>query len=811
MLGTPENPIEWASLYADLAVKGNVPYASSQTIDSVHSIFQAMYLDLADIKRTLAASGESPEIVTLYADVLNIPAGTTWLAHDAMLIYARRVQVGPGATVHLDYRSDQVASLVLFCSEIQGTVEVVATTEQEGQPHPAVFPISVPPETGGVQVHAVNGMPVQSLLTWAQGISTTPTDVFQQTLTTEFIYASLLIDEHPAIALGQLAWTKNWSAQSPVLEGLLFRSASLLTLLSSQVEARSNGATFVPYLTRQVYTELATAFVSQATQYETEYGQLSTQKLVTDEFISSAKALLDNQTYQSQYADVLQAQAKTNYENAVAAVQVSETAFAKAQNAARLVKIDFEDVGIPAWIREKIKDAIVKLGTAVITFGVGIGEMLLGDGAAGAASAGAAVEGAQAVEQTAKAGSEIAKLAKELSDTMKQLKKLVEALEKVYNLSKELVAAAGDIEHAQAYATNLKNMNVLTDGTDLSATYMWQVYQLNADATLQGPIDQGVEYAKQLKLAVDAVAIYGQALAAAQLSAIQAGQQYSQAVWRHQLSQQQQQRLEQEVDSLETGEQPTVSMMQQLYLRYIDAKSSLFAAIEGYRASYMYWALQQSPIEPSIIESVEGLDNGLASLTKIALDNANALSHFSPAPQSLTSKSIVIDDPTVLGALRQSATTSWNVGLDASTFEGFGRVRLSCVRIWLEGAKPTAGHAVNIIISTLGSYLDRLDGSNYQFMSKPLQRDFTYTVSDRDGGAAWKFEDGSFGDIEVDGSVDKEVSYAYFAPTPFAQWSIDLTKHNPGLDLSGVTKITIEFAGSVIPETSTARAQLTGA
>jgi len=46
--------------------------------------------------------------------------------------------------------------------------------------------------------------------------------------------------------------------------------------------------------------------------------------------------------------------------------------------------------------------------------------------------------------------------------------------------------------------------------------------------------------------------------------------------------------------------------------------------------------------------------------------------------------------------------------------------------------------------------------------------------------------------------VDNEVRYAYFQPTPFGEWHIKVT--GDGLDLSGVTRVVMQFAGSVIPE-----------
>lgn len=792
--------VDWKQLYESLALQGDVPYASSQAIDSSHAVFQAMYLDLNEIKATLSASGFDPPLVAIYADVLNVPANGTWLLQDsALFVVARRIQTDGRALVNLDYRHGHSASLVVFTTEIDGRLDAVAITSGT---EATTFPI-VPGPGGGAQLSWSDG-PAATSLGFAQGIAVAPTQVFQQSLITEFIFASLLYDQQPVIALAQLSWLKDWTGSSPALLEVFLRSCSLLALLSAQVNAQQNGAAFVPYLTQAVYTTQASAFVDQAGQYESTYRTLSTQKAVDDQFIALAKTLLANQTSQSDYVTKLLAQAKLNYDHATDAVAVAQKNFNSAQMTAQLTQIQFEQIGVPDWKREKIIEAVISLATALITFGVGIAGMLVGDEAAGAASAKAAVSGAEAVAKAAEAGSEIAKSATQAAKVMKQLKDIVEALQKVYEFIQKLVEAAQNIEQAQEYADAMKQISLDTGGADLSATYAWQIYQQNADATLAGPVKEGIGYADDLKLAIDNVAVYGQALAAAQHAAILAGQQYAQVRLQQALAQQQQQQLEQYVRSLQTGEQPLVAMMQQFYQRYIDAKSSLYAAIQGYRASYFYWALEPSMIHAKIVEGVDTLDTGLSDLTRTTLDKTAALQHFTPPPQVLARKPLVIDDPAVIDQLRKTGTAKWAVTLDSAAFAGLDRVRLTLVRAWLEGATP-ADHEVALTLATSGSYRDRLAGTAYQFTSAPLSRTFEYSVSAHDeGNADWKFDDGSFGYVDVDGAVDHEVSYAYFEPTPFAEWQLTV-KSQPHVDLSRVTKITLIFAGSVIPQKTVSR------
>jgi hypothetical protein len=797
--------INWPELFDRIEREGMVPSASSEDIDRGHATFQAMYLDLGDIKNKIAAAGVAPPLVTIYADVLNIPAGLAWTLKNSVLsVMARQVQIGETAKVVIDYReAPQVASLIVFADEIDGSLAVLAVVADSTVP----YTISAPTPEGGVRVFYADGTPQKAPVPRAQGIPFNLPDAFLGALTTEFLFASLLYDQEPAIALVMLRWLKEWSGESKDLLGLFLRSSSLLALLGAEVDARADGAQFVPYLTSQVYTDLATAFVAEAQQYERDYRTLEAEKVLTDDDIKLAQTLLDNQTYQSEYVEKLLAQAKSNYDNAVAAASAADSTLSAAQRKADQTWIDFEDRGIPAWRAKKIEEAIISLGSNLIVFGVGIAAMFVGDEVGGAESVDAAIKGTTAVEQAAEAGSEVADLSKQLADVMKQLKKMAELLKQLCALTLAVINAANNLEQVQKYTEQIKQLDV-TGGGAVSAASEWQVYRVNADAVLKVPVEQKIEFAEELQVALDTVAIYGQQFAAAQLAVVQAGQVYSTIMLQKELAQAQQAQLAAYVQSLKAGEAPIAAMMRQFYQRYLDAKSSLFAAIQGYRASYFYWALQPSTVAPKIIDAVDQLDTGLEDLTAITMDKASALEHFSPPPQDLTDAQLVIVDAEVLDQLRQHGQAIFTVGLDVDALRGFDRVRLTRVRAWIEGATPDSSQLVTIALGTAGGYLDRFQGTSYQFTSKPLQRSFQYRVtrSETDGPPAWRFADDSCGYVVLDGSVDQEVRYAYFEPTPFAQWQISVSSCG---SLAGVTRITLQLAGSVIPQSHEAAARAT--
>lgn len=793
-------PTNWSAFYNKLQTDGNIPDGSCATVDTNNGLFSGMFVDLGQVKSQIGASGNTPFMTTIYADVLHIPDNLVWNLNGAgLLIIARRIEVGNNVQVYLDYRTSHNASLILYASQWAGSLTALAVTGS--QTEPTTFNLNASTVSTGVQISATSGAAAMTNLTYAQGVPMKLTTQMSVYLNDVFIYGSLLYDQNPALALDLMTWTKEWSAQSSDLLSLFLRSTSLVALLSAQINAEVNGAAFVPYLTKAVYTDLAQAFVNEAKQYEADYMTMSTQEAVNAEFTQLAKTLLANAQSNSAYVQGLKAQSLSNYNNAVAAYNVAFKNFNDQQLAAKLIAADFENIGLPEYEREEIIKAVFSIIQAIITFGVGIAAMLVGDEAAAPAAVEGAVEGVEAVAEAAEAGSEIAKLAKELSEVMGQLKKLIEGLKKVYELSNSVMEAAKNIQSAESLVAQMNAMDTDTDGANLSDTSLWDIYKLHVDDSLAQPVEKGIKFAKEYQMSLDELVIYGKSLSAAQLAVVTAGQDYTRVLLQEKLAQQQQDQLEGYVNSLQIGEKPIVAMMQQFYQRYLDAKSSLFAALQGYRASYFYWALQPSSVQAQIISNVSALDTGLQNMTQIAIDQQAALSHFSPPPSVMSDKLFVITDPTVIAQFQKTGKVTWTIPMNAPDFAQLNRIRLNTIRVWLDGA--TSSNIVNINIKNAGNYLDRFEGTTYQFISKPLAQLFQYRLSDNNPQPDWRFSNGLFATIELDGRVDNEVSYAYFQPTPFSEWTISVNLST--VDLSKLSKITMEFIGSAIGEVQARR------
>jgi hypothetical protein len=293
-----------------------------------------------------------------------------------------------------------------------------------------------------------------------------------------------------------------------------------------------------------------------------------------------------------------------------------------------------------------------------------------------------------------------------------------------------------------------------------------------------------VDGSREYLLALDILVVYGQSMVTNQLAFIRTSQELVRLQLQKQITQNQVKRLQQYIAELITGQQPNDQMMQMMYQRYMDMKISLFIALKNYDWAYKYWALRDSITKPLIVESITTLSSNLADIEQ---DYATALQSFNPPPQDFSCIEFVTSESNVLQSLQHNATAKWSIGLDASFFGGFDRVRLTTVRVWLDGARQQGNTPVYVMITNSGCYQDRNNGQSYRFTSDPLLRGFQYNASSKH--------------VLVDGKVADEEKYAYFQPTPFTDWTISIPASvNIGLDLSGLTQIRMEFAGSLIAE-----------
>lgn len=169
-------------------------------------------------------------------------------------------------------------------------------------------------------------------------------------------------------------------------------------------------------------------------------------------------------------------------------------------------------------------------------------------------------------------------------------------------------------------------------------------------------------------------------------------------------------------------------------------------------------------------------------------------SSYGCGPAQETDRLYVVDDPQVLADLARTGEAHWALSGDTPIFDAFDQVRLSTVRVWLDGVAVPDGGTVQVQMSSRGSCRERSGPSAYRITSEPLVCCFAYRVSKQEGAeSAWRFSDGTYGSIELDGVVvDDEVGHACFQPVPFAPWHLRVL--DGGLDLTRLSRVVMEFA-----------------
>lgn len=783
---TPTNG--WTSFYSNLQAQGNVPNASNSTITGDNAVFRGNVLDVADIQAQISTAGLSPLITTIYTDILQISTLAAWAVNGAgLVIYARRIEVNSGCSLNVTLGASaniNEAELMIFCAEIDGVITANEITINESNIVP------------GIGISYSGSATTSTALTLQQGFPITITEDQRAYFCNSFLFGALCYDQNPEIALSILLWVQGWAGASnnPDLYQLYFRSTSLSSLLGSQIIAEQNGTTYVPHLSSDVYQQLASAMGAELVNDETNYIQLFTAETVTEDMITQATTLAQNSTNQVSYVKKLLTQANANYSNANDAVNIAQLNFSNQQDVVTTVGNNLQDVGIPAYKEKVIVEAVFDIAKAIVEFGVGIAGMMTGNEETAPAAAEGAVAAAEAVETGAT-----------IADTMKSLKKLVEVLQQLYTLSQALYAAGSAINAAGSPAdqfNSIQKANSQTGSADVNGLAAWSVFQIQADDNIQPLIDNSIEYASDYKEALDMLAVYGQALCAAQIAAIKASQQCTALNFQLYYATQNANDMAAEVKTLTVNQAPILKLQQLFYQKYLDAKTSLFSILKNYQATYYYWALQPSSVNPSLIDLAAEITSPLNDMTAMSFDQYNALISFGGGPQTMSSVLVTITDPSVIADLQNGKTAQWVLPLDEPAFSGFERVRLTTARIWLDGEglyNNEQSTTVNLTIKTSGNYQDQFNGNEYWFNSAPLDLGFEYTVSNNISSHPLK--NNLYAAINVDGSSAPGFGNDYFEPTPFSEWRVTLpTKEPSGMDYSKITSVIMEFIGSVIED-----------
>jgi hypothetical protein len=230
----------------------------------------------------------------------------------------------------------------------------------------------------------------------------------------------------------------------------------------------------------------------------------------------------------------------------------------------------------------------------------------------------------------------------------------------------------------------------------------WDVFCIDMRGLFKTPIGIGIDGAEDYLNTLERLAIRGKDAIDTGFHFTRCGQVYQQRLWEADRDQADVQLVESRIRQLDAQRGPDFTMMMFYERLRNQLKLQLIQAIENVGAAYRYYALREPSYMPSITSTGAELQKLLAAARSALVGAKEA---FRPPPASWGPQVYRVWARTALEQFRAERRFSWAISL--ANFQGFDRIRIEEIRVWLIGTKMDKGQ-IQIRIATSGIYRDRL-------------------------------------------------------------------------------------------------------
>jgi hypothetical protein len=758
---------DWPAFYRDVTTGGAIPFRQVADCGPHSAVISDLCISMSDVMDRAFAALSDGGIVTVFADVIRIdrPAQLN-LKGGGLTLAARRIELD--STLAVDVTAAATAGLFLVTGSWNKPL-VVKLSDSAGTRDVDLTPGDASVGRGLTILNKLAGSPrdipsLQASYGWDTPLRRALTMILQ--------YGTACFDSYPDVAADMFLYVYRVTGGVDLATDLRAQSGALLAALT----ARRSSAQTVPYLSPDLYEQQAQAYADAALAYEAQYQVYASSADNAQARAEAANLMLAHYADTVVYNQALLDQANRNYNDAGIAVSTAGITLIRQKDAVDTARIAFKTEAEIWAERQKIKAAFeIIMAVAQVVGAVAVAAV--GDEAAAPEAAKAATEGVKAAQTAAKAAGD-GTLAK-LADNLTKIKAVADIVDKLSEGIPKLVAAVQEAEDAAALASI-----DLPASSSFSVDADWDAFAIDFSSAMKPAIDADIDGAQDYLNAVLKHAIYAKAAFAAKMALVKAGQEVLRLTLQQKLDTAQRSRVQDYVARQKTDGAAAAALGDIFFSRMLSMRLWLFLAVEAYADAFRYWALRQSGVKPSMITPVAQLKDDLAAIQR---DYDAAYNTFNPPPQELRNLRLRItaDSPAYAGALHNLQTqrlTVVAIALTEPIFRGWGRVRLSTLRVWLEGV--AADGSITVDFATAGFFQDRLHGTNLTFSAAPVKRSFSYQGPIQTDSS-----------IQVDGSIARKERDFIFEPTPFTQWQISVPD---GIDLREMTAIVLEFIGSAI-------------
>ncbi|MBW3695897.1 hypothetical protein EK599_09335 [Vibrio sp. T187] len=762
----------------------NIEYPSWQTdayndVGLVSRATSDLHINLNDWIAEQNLYVTKPTKIVVFADTIEVSENFNLVVNNQnILIFARKI-VGSGTPTFVLGQQGSAASVTVIADEIESPINVLAFQSDGSVSRESL----TGGDTNGASVvlagERYRKSDIEGNIAGQMKLARTP---FADILNRSFDMAASLFDTQPEVSLQLINWIeKNMRfAGSVVEEDTLLSDLYLQTVAFKQfIKFNTTENNYVPYLDKSLYQDKYAAYLDAMVAYQSQWDIVTDRNTAITDKVESAKLALAN------VVDVLNAQQSIikQTEGNIDKIGDSLTEIDSQYKAQELVTLSARTtylVGVENWKTQQQLNAALAIFKAIAEIGSAVSGVFTGN-----------LSG--------------------VNDLTDQLAKTPEALEKAKNLVTNIKSVTGVIDSvtktiagiAQLTAdvkSTIKQQKIseAMDGFNFNiptineSNLAWDLMLTEVRSNLRYADSLGIKGARNYLLELEKQILLGKSINTTQLNFAQEQAKLVDMLLTNNVTKNQQARLTTAIDGYQSDSEGFASIERELSRILMHFKRPMYVALSNYVQAYEYWALKPSELIPSLDKTYLDYKFDLASIEN---EYVNALSSFHPAPQDFTIDNYVISGEEQLTSLLETGQLNFSIPLEQAQFCSFDRVRLSTIRVYLEGENLPYGKQLNMRISSAGNYQDRYADETFQFSSNPLSRAFYY-----------RLDDPTTNDVSIitDGALANKFEYAYFQPTPFSAWNLTLnnfdeTNSSNNEYLQDVEQVRVEFLGSGIP------------
>ncbi|KAE8155710.1 hypothetical protein BDV40DRAFT_306746 [Aspergillus tamarii] len=498
------------------------------------------------------------------------------------------------------------------------------------------------------------------------------------------------------------------------------------------------------------------------------------------------------------------------YDAATKANEMAEKKSNAINDEMKKAKKNFEE-GIKEFELQKKQEAAAKAVEGILDVIFAVGSAL----ATGGASAGS-------IGGTVK---KVREAVKEAEGTLKKLKEIFEVLAKLYDKIKVIFEGLRKIREtidalvkAISESNDGKSANIqLPDikGIDVfNATAEWRIFDITVrgmeDTMSEFDISGKNEYFQALKKMV----VYGETYIQTQANVVNKGVERSTLQLQQKMSGKDKTRLSAAATRVAHDKGVLDLLTRAMFDRVLTIRHQVYFDFHTFTEAYRYHTLSDKPILS--LNPVKPIVDYLDDMAKLHGDIASFSSKVIVQERTFKLRTLgqFKTEKELADAISKGELISVNVAQSEQLWNGFGRIRLSCARCWLEGVKTNSDLPIRLQLGSDGQFFDRNPADEipavidtglyedvvfYNLLHNPPPSPIKRYVGDA-RMIVFEYKPRA-NSIVCDGMYGQERDYTKY--TPMTRWSIQVVENDSDtaklnqIDFSQFQGIVMEFVCDV--------------